>query len=379
MSTGAFGEAHLDVVIVGAGAAGSAAAWWLARRGRRVALVDRFDAGHVRGSSHGTERIFRMAYADPTYVQLARESLPLWRELEVDSATALLTTTGGLDTGFPDELAAIAHSCASHDVDVEWLEEVEVRRRFPGLHLDGPAVLQPDAGCTHADATLAALQHRAAALGAAVHHDEQVVAIEPEAERERVVVRTERQRLVASTCIVAAGAWAAPLLDGLVALPAITVTQEQVAFFSPRDGTSGPWPTFVDRNEESCYGLPTPTGLVKVGEHYTGLVIDPDRRTFELEPTGWARLLRWVSEHVPGVDPEPVASTTCLYASSPDEDFVVDRVGNIVVAAGLGGHGFKFAPLLGRHLADLAEGSGWPGNPFTLDRRALAAGRSGHK
>ena len=365
-------------MVVGAGAAGASTAWWLARRGHRIALVDRFEAGHERGSSHGTERIFRMAYADPTYVALAHEALPLWRELEADTGTHLLTTTGGLDTGFPDELDAIAASCATHGIETQLLAEAEARRRFPGLALPGPALFQPDAGCTHADGALAAMRDSAAQRGAALHLEEAVVAIEPDPERERVRVHTTGRTLEATTCVVAAGAWAAPLLAGIVALPEITVTTEQVGFFRPRSADTA-WPTFVDREECSCYGLPTPAGLLKVGEHYTGEVVDPDTRGFDVHPAGWARLLAWVAEHVPGVEPTPVRHTTCLYASSPDEDFVIDRVGNIVVAAGLGGHGFKFAPVLGRHLADLAVGHDWPGNPFTLQREVLQVGPSGHK
>src|SRR3954470_16756730 len=90
---------HADVVVVGAGAMGSSAAWWLARRGHDVVLLEQFDAGHDRGSSHGGARIFRHAYLDPHYVTLAKEALPLWRELEDDAGCTLLELTGGLDHG----------------------------------------------------------------------------------------------------------------------------------------------------------------------------------------------------------------------------------------------------------------------------------------
>jgi sarcosine oxidase len=118
---------------------------------------------------------------------------------------------------------------------------------------------------------------------------------------------------------------------------------------------------------------------VKIAEHYTGPVVDPDSRSGEFEPNSWQRLLDWVRDNVPGVDPEPVAHATCLYASAPDEDFVVDRVGRITVGVGLGGHGFKFLPILGRRLAELATGTLWPDNPFALDRGPQIVGRSGHK
>src|SRR4029079_13124185 len=122
--------------------------------------------------------------------------------------------------------------------------------------------------------------------------------------------------------------------------------------------------------------LPTPTGLIKIAEHYTGPEVDPDTRTGELEPRTWERLLAWVRDHVPGVDPDPVGHSTCLYASTPDEDFVIDRAGRVTVGVGLGGHGFKFLPIIGRRLAELATGTPWPQNPFGFERRAP---RAGHK
>jgi glycine/D-amino acid oxidase-like deaminating enzyme len=115
-------------------------------------------------------------------------------------------------------------------------------------------------------------------------------------------------------------------------------------------------------------------------EHCTGPLVDPDDRSFALEPETWARLLDWVRRHLPGVDPHPVTQTTCLYASSPTDDFVIDRVGRIVVAkAGLGGHGFKFLPEIGRRLADLADGLDLADNPFALRDAGLDEGRSARK
>jgi sarcosine oxidase len=102
-----------DVAVIGAGAVGSATAWWLARRGKSVVVLERFEAGHNRGSSHGTGCIFRLGYAEPTYVALAREALPLWRELEEDAGAELITTIGMLDFGDPHELDRLVRACES--------------------------------------------------------------------------------------------------------------------------------------------------------------------------------------------------------------------------------------------------------------------------
>jgi sarcosine oxidase len=375
------GTTVVDTIVVGAGAAGSATAWMLARRGQRVALLDRFPAGHQRGSSHGTERIFRFVYAEREYVRLALEARPLWSELERDAGVEILTICGGIDMGPVHELELLQAGCAAEGVRLDIVDGDAAAALVPGLRLSGPIAHQADGGRTNADLTLASLQGRAAHHGAIVRFEDGVVAIEPD--DSKVTVRTESGAVYeAETCVVTTGAWAEPVLADIVSIPRITVTKEQVAFF--RATRTHPWPTFIGHGDEvPLYGMSTPDGLVKVGEHCTGPVIDPDDRTFDIEPESWRRLTDWARANVRDIDPDPVHHVTCLYASSPDENFVIDRVGRIVVGVGLGGHGFKFTPALGKHLADLADGTGWADNPFTLARHAsggleFTVGANGH-
>src|SRR4051794_10722676 len=157
-----------DVVVVGGGAMGAASTHALAMRGRRVAMVEQFEAGHDRGSSHGRSRIFRLAYQDATYVPLAQRALALWRELSDECGTALLTTTGGIDHGPGEILDEIAAGLAAHGATSEILPAAEAAERWPGMHFEGPVLFQPDAGRVDADATVLALPRRAAELGADV-------------------------------------------------------------------------------------------------------------------------------------------------------------------------------------------------------------------
>src|SRR5207248_4398726 len=99
------------------------------------------------------------------------------------------------------------------------------------------------------------------------------------------------------------------------------------------------------------YGLDTPGRGVKVAEHHTGATTDPDGRSFEVDRDGQARVQRYVQEWFPGVDPTPVGAETCLYTTTPTEDFVIRLAGPLVIAAGFSGHGFKFVPLVGRLIA----------------------------
>jgi sarcosine oxidase len=347
----------------------------LARNGFRVLAIDRFDAHHTRGSSHGRERIVRLAYGDPVYVALAQESLRMWHELDASVDATLVRTVGGVDTGFSDELEQVARGCDWARVPYEWLDPDAARRAFPGLQFDGRALLQRDAGCVDAHFALEAFEQSAVADGAVIHRSETVTGISEQSAS--VAVTTDRGSYRGDSVVVTTGAWAAATIDGLAPLPPITVTREQVAFFRPRRAMS--FPTFIDRRATSYYGLPTPTGLLKIGEHYTGPVVDPETYSADVEPRTWRRLLDWVRHNVPGVEPEPVGHSTCLYASAPDEDFVVDRQGRVTVGVGLGGHGFKFLPILGRRLAEIATGTPWTDNPFRFERGPRLAGRSLHK
>ncbi len=340
--------------------------------------LDRFEPGHRRGSSHGSERIVRLGHADPSYVRFAIAALLGWAEVETAGRVSLLSRSGAVDMGFADELAELERVSVGEGVQVERLDAATATRRWSGLRFEGEVLFQPAGGTVHADRALSVLRRLAVEAGAQLRATTQVHRVEQLGSG--VAVHVGGNRIEASVAIVTAGAWSPGLLDGVVDLRGHRVTQEQLAFFRPR--SDAVWPALRSLDQIRHYAMVTPEGLVKVAEHHTGPVVDPDTRSFALEPVTWARLTDWVREWLPGVDPDPVDQSTCLYASTPQEDFVIDRVGDVVVGAGLSGHGFKFVPEIGRRLADLADladGLGWPGNPFALHSTPLQAGVSGHK
>lgn len=362
-------ERSWDAIVVGGGAMGSAAAWHLARRGRHTLLLERFAVGHDRGSSHGPTRIFRLSYHHPDYVRLARRALGEWRDLEDAAGEKLLIGSGGLDAGPGARTAGDALAGAGEAW--EWLPPEAVEERWPGLRVERGRTLlfQPDAGICLAGRAVRALARVAASTGAVIREDTTAESVIPG--HDGVEVRTPEGAATAPVAVVAAGGWAGPLLEPLALSLPLTVTQEQVSYF--REGTATPLPSLIDWTDPPApppYLVPDPTdlGTVKVAEHRAGPVVTADTRTFELDPirragyAAWAR--RWLRDMR-----EEVGAETCLYTSTPDEDFVIDRVGPVVVAAGFSGHGFKFAPLVGRILADLASGEE---PPIPLDRFAAA-------
>ena len=340
----------VDVVVIGAGAMGSSTAWWLARRGVNVALLEQFEPGHTRGSSHGGSRIFRFAYYEPMYVRMAQAALPLWRELEDDAGEPLLDTTGAIDHGNPISIDAVADAMTTCGAPFERLTPEEATERWPAVRFEGSVVFHPDGGRCRADATVAALQRRAVAHGADVRFEAKAAL---RILSDSVEVEAAGETWSAPVAVVTAGAWVTKLLGAQA--PNVTVTQEQVQHFAPT--IEQEWPSFIHHRDRWIYGLFTPGEGVKVDEHFAGPVIDPDARVPRNLDHDLA-MTRYVQEWMPGLDPTPMHKAECLYTTTPDESFVLERVGPLVIGSPCSGHGFKFTPLIGQRLADLALSRG---------------------
>lgn len=360
----------VETVVVGGGAMGSATAWQLARRGRSVTLLERFAPGHLMGASHGASRNFNTAYSDPSYVAMLAEALPLWRELEAESGAALLDQVGVVNHGPRLDNELIAARITAAGLAAEFLSPEAAGERWPGIRFDGQVLHNPDAGRLNADASVAAMQTAAAAAGADVRHNTRVLRLDVLGE-DHVRVTTEDGVIDARRAVVTVGAWTTGLLGPSMALPRLVVTQEQPAHFALRDSSADAaeraavdWPGFNHyRDPEAAssswwyspiYGMYTPGQGVKAGWHGAGPVVDPDARSFQPEPVQLAALQRYVREWLPGADADQIEPVSCTYTTTVDENFVLDRVGPVVVGAGFSGHGFKFTPTVGRILADLA-------------------------
>ncbi|HEV3473987.1 MAG TPA: N-methyl-L-tryptophan oxidase [Actinomycetota bacterium] len=339
----------VDVAVVGVGVMGAATAWSLARAGREVLMLEQFDIGHRRGSSHGASRIFRLSYEDPRFVRMAQEAHPKWRALEAASGRTLLTRTGGLDIG--EKLEEHARALKECGAPFEQLNGDEVAGRFPHVSRSvGPALFQPDGGIVAADDAVRAFVDSATAAGGTVLERTPVMALHDRGER--VEIRTDAETYRARIAVVTAGAWAAKLLAGAgIRLPT-RPTRETVAYFRVDD--DGPLPAVVDWGTPAVYSLPSPGQGLKAGEHRAGPDTDPEREGSP-DDSSVARISSWVRDRFPAADPKPHLTETCLYTNTADEGFILERHGAIVVGSACSGHGFKFAPVIGDRLAALAR------------------------
>jgi sarcosine oxidase len=323
----------VKVGVVGAGVVGLAAARALARRGHDVTVHEQFELGHARGSSHGTSRIFRLSYAEPEWIRLARRAYELWRELERESGRELIVLRGLLDVE-PDPAAHLA-ALRESGVEYEELTPSEARERF-GVEWNDVErlVFTPEAGISLADASVAALADGARAAGAEIREHSPVESLD-DVPGDRVVV--------------AAGGWAPALLAGagmeLDAYP----TRETVAYFA-----GDPIPSVIDRlaGPFEFFALEAPGAGVKAGLHRSGKPADPAQEGAPDDDVV-RRVSDWVARRLPRVDPAPLKAETCIYTRTEDERFVCERRGRYVVGSACSGHGFKFAPAVGELLADL--------------------------
>lgn len=350
-----------DVVVVGVGGMGSAALYHLARRGKRVLGLERFDVLHDQGSSHGLTRIIRLAYGEhPDYVPLLHRAYELWRELENEAGEQLLHVTGAIEGG-DGILEGVLRSCGEHGLPHEVLTGKEVARRFPAYALppEMDLVHQADAGFVLPERTIVAHVQGALEHGAVVRARERV--LEWSETGSGVRVRTDRGAVEADRVVFTAGAWS----QDVARLPAGLVrgVRQALAWFQPSRPeifTPARMPVFNLRLDgEHFYGFPA-FGIpgFKLGRYdHFGVGGDPD--SISREPTlDDERPLRALAErYFPDGTGPTIALKTCLFEPSPDEHFLIDHhpeTRNAIVAAGFSGHGYKFCSVVGEVLADLA-------------------------
>jgi sarcosine oxidase len=355
-----------DVIVIGLGGMGSAAAYHLAARGQRVLGLERFGPAHDQGSSHGGSRMTRQSYfEDPAYVPLLLHAYDLWDALARDSGRDLITLTGGLMIG-PAESVTVAGSRRSAEqwgLPHEMLDAAEIRRRFPTLTpSDGEVALyERNGGFLRPEATVSAHLNLAARHGADLRYGEPVLRWEAGGGGVRVV--TGAQTYQAGHLVVCPGAWAPELLADL-GIP-FRVERQAQFWFAPVGGVDAfrpeRHPVFIweDAAGVQFYGFPAldgPDGGVKMAVFRGGAACTPqtiDRVVHEHEVRAVAAQAR---DRVPALAGTFLRAVTCMYTNTPDGHFVISRHPEherVTVACGFSGHGFKFVPVVGEILADL--------------------------
>lgn len=321
-----------DVAVIGAGVNGLAAGWALRRAGIDAVVYEQFDVGNTRASSHGRTRIFRLAYPEVEWVELAQDALAGWRELEAESGEEMLLLNGMLEL-YREGVISSEDALRRRGADCELLTREETEQRFGVSPASDYNVLyQPLAGVVYAERAMHAF-----AQGLNIVEGRRVESLD---EVEEPVV------------VVCAGPWSRGLLEPQgIDLP-VVATRETIAYFE-LDGQIPSVVAEVVLRGHGFYSLYDPVYGLKVGSHMRGQPADPDV-VEGADPALVDEIAEWTAERFPRAGREPLDPQSCFYTSTDDERFIIERHGRIVVGSACSGHGFKFAPAVGKHLAALA-------------------------
>ncbi len=335
-----------DVIILGLGGMGSAAAAHLAGRGKRVLGLDQFTPPHDKGSSHGKNRVVRQAYyEDPAYVPLLLRAYELWDDL------GLLTRTGGLLIGRPDSKVVVGSyaSARQHKLPFELLDAWQIRQQFPQFAPSDEmvALFEKNAGFVRTEAAVRAHLDGAVLLGADLRFGERVTGIDG------VRVTTLGETFEAKQIVITAGAWA----TDFVRLP--VRIERQVQFWFEPTGDIGELPIWIWETEDGQhpYGLPAMDGVVKVALHHGGgedRFCTPDTIDPTVHETEVEEMRKILRDRIPALPGRLIEAKTCMYTSAADGHFILDRLSeHVLVVSPCSGHGFKFVPVIGEIVADL--------------------------
>lgn len=355
---------EFDIGVVGLGALGSAAAYHAAAKGAKVIGLEQFELGHVHGASHDTSRIVRTSYDIPEYVSLAKSAYQDWRSLEKATGLKLLDITGGVVFLPKNGRVTASHytsALSANGVPYELLTPEQVRQRWPKFQIpEGiDTVYCADTGIAHASRTVTAMQYLARSYGAVLKDRTEVTSLVPQ-EGHGVIIKTTKGDFRVRKAILASDAWTNKLLSPLGAEIPLRISQEQITYFKPSEPSAyepPQFPVWMWSMDHSFYGFPCyGEPSIKAGRHCGENWMTPENRTYVHSETLLQELKKELDKFMPDQGRQVLRTVTCQYSLTEDQNFVIsplNRYKDIVVGLG-SGHAFKFCPVIGRVLAELA-------------------------
>lgn len=370
-----------DTVVIGGGVFGLSTAVELARRGERVALVDRWGSGHAVTSSTGASRSIRVAYDHPFYVALAEEAIASWAKLARESGRNILHLTGQIDLGPAAKLGSLQQHVRAAGLGIDFLEPADLARLFPEMRLQSHegALFHAQAGTVMAEEGMLALGEAAVRAGIMIFAPEAVTDIACDGDAVRVT--TPARQLSAGRAVLAAGPWSGALLKQIgIDLP-LAPAVAQVTFLDAPQLVNRPgiaeWAAIgEDGAGGGLYGHPVPGIGYKIAFDAGAEGWNGDVDSWQPDMKEEQRLLAWFATRFPGTPAKIARTQRHPWTMTPDADFIVDQAGGdwagrLVLACGCSGHAFKFGPALGRLVADVADGK--PADLLRRDRPGLKA------
>ena len=369
-----------DIIVIGVGSMGASTCYFLSQRGYKILGLEQFDIPHEQGSHAGQSRIIRKAYFEhPAYVPLLNRAYENWKTFEAETGNTIYHRTGLLYAGNPDHtmLKGVKQSASTYNIPLENFKPASITKLFPQFNIPAgfEILFEPDAGFVTPEKSILLYTKEAIKKGAAIHTKEKV--LEWKKEGAGVVVNTDKNIYRGNKLIITAGAWAGKMIPALESK--LKITRQFIAWVKPKkllDFTLHNFPCWMiadDIKPGVYYGFPAlpvatfggPEGI-KLAHHYPGLVTDPDNVNRQTTNEDIENLKYVLDKYLPGTFDSVLSAKTCLYANSPDEHFIIDKLpgyeNHVTIACGFSGHGFKFVSVIGEILADLAteDKTGFP-------------------
>lgn len=363
-------RSHYQVIVIGIGSMGSSACCFLAQRGVQVLGLEQFGIVHENGSHNGQSRIIRKAYFEhPDYVPLLQRAYDNWEKLAQECGAEVYHRTGIVYFGHPthDTMRGIKRSGSLYNIQLEVDSAYNMQKQFPMFKTphDFEALFEPDAGFVTPERAIRLYTSLAEKSGATILTNQKVKTWREEGQK--IIVETHDHTYTADKLIITAGSWTSKLVPMLRA--ELKVTRQTLAWVKPIHSdafTLGNFPCWFIEDPElgMFYGFPMlppaafegPAGL-KLAHHRPGNLADPDLNSQGQSKIDEENIRNILSRYFNGVEDQIIATKTCLYTYSKDENFIIDNLSgynNVIVACGFSGHGFKFVSIVGEVLADLA-------------------------
>ena len=367
-----------DVIVIGVGSMGSAACYYLAKRGYKVLGLEQFDISHELGSHAGQSRIIRKAYFEHSdYVPLLEKAYKNWKEFEDETGEQLYFKTGLLYAGTANNeiIKGVKQSAALYNIELEKLNLAEAANRFPQLRFprNFEVLFEPEAGFITPEKAIRLYTSQAKKNNATIYSNEKVIGWSKGTPSEKkdgsLTIKTNKNAYQCNKLIITAGAWAGKMIPGFA--DKIKITRQFVAWIKTKNDKQFELKNFPcwmigDDDKHVCYyGFPLldtkkfgETAGLKLAHHYPDEVTDPDKVNRQTTEDDIENLSYCLDKYLPGVFDSVLSTKICLYANSPDENFIIDKLPGyeetVSIACGFSGHGFKFASVVGEILADLA-------------------------
>lgn len=365
-------QTNFDVIVLGVGSMGASACYWLAKQGIKVLGLEQFDIPNEMSSHLGQSRIIRKAYFEhPGYVPLLERAYHNWKQLENETGTQIYFETGLLYCGKPGHvmMKGINESADQYHIQLDRLQTDETAKRYPQVKIPGDyeILYEPEAGFITPERAILSFTEKALQNGAIIKTKQKV--LKWNKTKDGIQVTTASGNYFAKKLVITAGPWAGSMIPSLSSL--LKVTRQVIAWVAPKNISSfdlGNFPCWMiaDDDKPGCYyGFPVlpagrfygPIGF-KLAYHHPGVITNPDEIDRDPAPEDESNLIYALHKFFPGTYVSTQVMKACMYTNTPDENFILDFLPghdkDVVVATGFSGHGFKFAPVVGEIMSDLA-------------------------